>query len=190
MLTSILPFAATVLSLAVLETLLSIDNAVVLALIARELPPKEQNQALRYGLVGAVVLRILAVYFATLLVQHAWVKALGGSYLLWLAIRYFFKKGSDSDSKPKRTSSHFWTVVFWIEVTDLVFAIDSILAAVAITQDYWAIVVGGLLGVVAIRFAAGGMIKLLQQYPRLETFAYLLVAGVGIKVLYQVAYSF
>ena len=190
MLNSILPFATTVFSLAVLETLLSIDNAVILALIARELPLKEQNKALRYGLVGAVILRLIAVYFATLLVHHAGIRALGGTYLLWLAIRYFFKKGSDAETKPRRTSSHFWAVVFWIEMTDLVFAIDSILAAVAITQDYWAIVLGGLLGVVAIRFATGGMIKLLQRFPRLETLAYLLVAAVGIKVLYQVAYSF
>jgi YkoY family integral membrane protein len=189
MVTASLPFIGTVLSLAVLETLLSIDNAVILALMARELPEKEQKKALRYGLIGAVVFRTLAVYFATRLVQYAWVKALGGAYLLWLAIRYFFKKGGEEAKKPKRSLTRFWEVVFWIEVTDLVFAVDSILAAVAITTDYWAIVVGGILGVVAIRFAAGGMIKLLNRYPRLESLAYLLVAAVGIKVLYQVTYS-
>ncbi|NDF14626.1 hypothetical protein EB061_04815 [bacterium] len=182
----IFPFLTTSVSLAVLETLLSIDNAVILALMARELPEAQQKKALRYGLIGAVVLRLLAVYLATHLVRYAWVKTLGGAYLLWLAIRYFFKWGS-SGEKPRRASTHFWTVVFWIEVTDLVFAVDSILAAVAITDQYWVIVFGGLLGVVAIRFAAGNLIKLLNRYPKLESVAYLLVAAVGIKVLYQVS---
>jgi YkoY family integral membrane protein len=181
-------FIATSVSLAVLETLLSIDNAVILALMARELPEAQQKKALRYGLIGAVVLRLLAVYSATRLVQYAWVKALGGAYLLWLAIRYFFKWGS-SGEKTRKASTRFWVVVFWIEVTDLVFAVDSILAAVAITDQYWVIVSGGLLGVVAIRFAAGRLIQLLNRFPKLESFAYLLVAGVGIKVLYQLSAS-
>jgi YkoY family integral membrane protein len=189
MVTEILPFLGTVFSLAILETLLSLDNAVVLALMASELPEKDQKKALRYGLWGAVILRVLAVYFAARLVSIAWVKALGGAYLLWLAIAYFAKKGSGKKNH-RRTSTNFWSVVFWIELTDLVFAIDSILAAVAITSNYWAIVAGGLMGVVAIRFAAGRFIVLLERYPRLETLAYLLVAGVGLKVLVQVSYSF
>ncbi|MBU6154703.1 MAG: hypothetical protein KGP28_10410 [Bdellovibrionales bacterium] len=188
MVTEIIPFLGTVFSLAILETLLSLDNAVVLALMASELPEPEQKKALRYGLWGAVILRVLAVYFATQLVSIAWVKALGGAYLLWLAIAFFVKKGS-AKKKQRRTSKNFWAVVFWIELTDLVFAIDSILAAVAITSNYWAIVAGGLMGVVAIRFAAGRFIVLLERYPRLETLAYLLVAGVGLKVLVQVSYS-
>lgn len=188
MVTDIIPFLGTVFSLAILETLLSLDNAVVLALMASELPEREQKKALKYGLWGAVILRILAVYFATRLVSIAWVKALGGAYLLWLAIVYFVKKGGGK-KKTHRTSKNFWAVVFWIELTDLVFAIDSILAAVAITSNYWAIVAGGLMGVVAIRFAAGRFIVLLERYPKIETFAYLLVAGVGLKVLVQVSYS-
>jgi len=189
MLSAILPFALTVMTLAALETLLSLDNAVVLALIARELPEAEQKKALRYGLWGAILLRIVAVYFATHLVNHAWVKALGGAYLLWLAIRYFAKWGSEKKHK-RRASQNFWTVVFWIELTDLVFAVDSILAAVAITNQYWAIVLGGLIGVVAIRFAAGRLVILLDRYPKLESLAYLLVAGVGLKVLFEVSHSF
>ena len=189
MVESVLPFAFTVISLAFLETLLSLDNAVVLALMAGELPPQEQKKALRYGLWGAVILRLTAVYLATRLASVAWLKALGGAYLLWLAIRYFAKRDT-SEKRSRRTSRHFWVVVFWIEFTDLIFAVDSILAAIAITNDYWAIVTGGLIGVVAIRFAAGYMIQWLKRFPKLEPLAYLFVAGVGIKVLAQVAYSF
>jgi len=188
MITEIFPFLATIASLAVLETLLSLDNAVVLALMASELPVDQQKKALRYGLWGAVILRILAVYFATQLVGVAWVKALGGAYLLWLGIAYFARRSSEKKRSHRKAKS-FWGVVFWIELTDLVFAIDSILAAVALTSDYWAIVFGGILGVIAIRFAAGRFIVLLERYPRLESLAYLLVAGVGIKVLYQVSHT-
>ena len=179
----------TVISLALLEALLSIDNAVILALIARELKPEEQKRALRYGLFGAVVLRLIAVAFATHVVKYPWLRALGGAYLLWISIKYFAGRGSER-SKSSKAHTSFWKVVLWIELTDLVFAVDSILAAVAVTTDYWAIVAGGILGVVIIRFAAERMIKLLNRFPKIEILAYLLVAGVGIKVLYQVAYSF
>ncbi len=182
-------FGLTVLSLAVLETVLSIDNALILALLASELKPADQKKALRYGLMGAIVLRLVAVFFATRLVRYAWVKVLGGTYLLWLAIRYFIKRGS-GDAPKKRAHSGFWMTVFWIEFTDLVFAVDSILAAVALTSDYWAIVIGGLLGVVMIRFAAGLLVGVLKRHRWLEPAAYLLVAGVGIKVLYEMVYSF
>lgn len=180
----------TILSLALLEALLSIDNAVILALMARELRPELQKRALRYGLIGAVILRLIAVAFATQVVKYPWLRALGGAYLLWLAIKYFMRRGGVEEQKAKKTSSNFWVVVFWIEVTDLVFAVDSILAAVAVTDDYWSIVAGGILGVILIRFAAEKMIGLLNRFPKIETFAYLLVGGVGMKVLYQVAHSF
>jgi YkoY family integral membrane protein len=181
-----LSFLATVSTLAVLETLLSVDNAVVLALMARELPEAQQKRALRYGLVGALVLRIVAVFAAARLTEYVWVRAIGGAYLLWLAIRYF-AKFSGGGKKPVRASAGFWTVVFWIEVTDLVFAVDSILAAVALTRDSWAIITGSMIGVIAIRFAAEKTIGLLKRFPRLEMLAYLLVAGVGLKVLFEIS---
>jgi YkoY family integral membrane protein len=180
---------AMIISLGLLEALLSIDNAVILALMAKDLKPEEQKKALRYGLIGAMVLRLAAVALASQLVRYPWMRALGGAYLLWIAMKYFIAKGSEK-KKSSRSHAHFWVVVFWIEVTDLVFAIDSILAAIAVTSDYWTIVSGGLLGVVMIRFAAGKMINLLHRFPKIETFAYLLVGGVGLKVLYQVAHSF
>ena len=77
-----------------------------------------------------------------------------------------------------------------IELTDLAFAVDSILAAVALTSNYWVIVIGGLIGVVVIRFAAQGVIKLLERYPKLETIAYVLIAVVAIKVIVEGVHSF
>ena len=189
MLQDFLPTLGMMFSLAFLEVLLSMDNAVILALIAKELPQNQQKKALRYGLIGALLLRMAAVALAGRLVNYPWVRAVGGAYLLWLAIQYFAVRGSEKKSSV-RSHSSFWVAVFWIEMTDLVFAVDSILAAVAVTSDYWAIVGGGIMGVIAIRFAAEKMIVLLQRYPKIEVFAYLLVGGVGLKVLYQTAHSF
>ena len=187
---SLSAFIFQVLTLALLEVFLSLDNAVVLALIARELPEQDQKKALRYGLWGAVILRLAAVAIASELMHFSWVKVVGGGYLLYLAIRYFFSKGKDGESSKTKAFASFWKTVVLIEFMDLAFAVDSILAAVAMTNSYLAIVFGGLIGVVAIRFAAQGMIRLLSQYPRLESLAYFLIAGVGLKVAIEGVHSF
>ncbi len=181
----------SVLTIAILESFLSLDNAVVLALIAKELKPSEQKKALRYGLIGAVVLRLAAVGLAATLIKYTWVKLVGGAYLLFLVIKYFLGKHAEK-SKPKthKAYSSFWKTVLMIELTDLAFAVDSILAAVAITSNYWIIVAGGLMGVLVIRFAAGGMIQLLNKWPKLEVIAYLLIAVVSVKVIIEGIHSF
>jgi YkoY family integral membrane protein len=180
---------ATILSLAVLESLLSIDNAVVLAVIARGLRPSEQKRALSYGLIGAIVLRLGAILIASHLIRFPWLKVLGGVYLFWLSVQYFFFKKSKSHETGK-SYSNFWRAVLAIEFTDLVFAVDSILAAVAITNNICVIMIGGMIGVIAVRFAASHMIKILNRFPFLEKFAYGLIAGVSIKVITEGVYSF
>lgn len=180
---------ASIFGIALLETFLSIDNAVVLALIARELEPVQQKKALRYGLIGAIVLRLLAVGLATYLIHYQWVKIIGGLYLGYLAVRYFIGKKKKNAHKDL-ASQNFWKTVAMIEFTDLAFAVDSILAAVAISNQYWIVVAGGLIGVVTIRFAAQGMIRVLERFPKLESIAYALIAGVALKVIYEGAHSF
>jgi YkoY family integral membrane protein len=185
---SIFQALLSILIIAVLETFLSLDNAVVLALIARKLEPSEQKRALRYGLLGAVFLRIAAVAVATKLIRYPWVKIAGGLYLAYLAVSYFI--GDVEEENLTKAYPSFWKSVIMIELMDLAFAIDSILAAVALTQNYWVIVIGGMIGVIVIRFAAQGIIKLLERFPKLETIAYLLIGVVAAKVLFEAAHSF
>ena len=167
-----------------LEGLLSIDNALVLAIIARGVDPKLQKKVLTYGLVGAIFFRMLAIGAANTLIQYQWVKFLGGAYLLWLAAKYFFiNSEEETGSKVKHRS--FWMTVLLVELTDIAFAMDSILAAVALTHQYSLIVVGGLIGTFIMRFAAMACIKLLKKYPRLETSAYLLITVIGSKVVLE-----
>lgn len=167
-----------------LEGILSIDNALVLAMLAKGLPKDEQKKALTYGLIGAVVFRLMALGLITHLLAWNWVKFVGGGYLVFLAIKhFFFGEEHNEDAEPKR--GQFWKVVLTIELTDIAFAVDSILAAVALSNKFWVVFTGGILGVVLMRYAATIFLKLLSKFPGFETTAYLLVFVIGIKVIIE-----
>lgn len=168
-----------------LEGILSIDNALVLAMMARTLPQHQQRRALTYGFAGAIVFRLLALSVVTYLIAWRWVKFIGGGYLLFLAIKHFMGKDDHHDaSKPKKARG-FWQTVLMIELMDIAFAVDSILAAVALTPKFWIIFTGGILGVLLMRVAASGFIKVLERFPGFETTAYLLVGVIGTKVIIE-----
>jgi YkoY family integral membrane protein len=227
--------------LVLLEGVLSIDNALVLGLLAKRLPKDQRAKALTYGLVGAFAFRFLAIAVATFLLKWRWVKLLGGGYLAYIAIRHLFfesqeaeeqqlvlspegkpslvramtgeeltteeeeaeieermpwTSADDSRVRPNKPLAKFWPTVLVIELTDIAFAVDSILAALgvvgsapaghakeALHPKLWVIVTGGLLGVILMRFAAVIFIRLLEKFPRFETAAYLLVAVIGVKLL-------
>ncbi len=187
--------------LVLLEGLLSIDNALVLALLAKRLPKNLHTKALTYGLAGALIFRIIAIGSAAYLLQWRVVKLIGGGYLVWIAAQHFiteYRKGPEAAGEAAEVASKplrgFWTTVALIEVTDIAFAIDSILAAIALVGSapegtvgphpkLWVVVVGGMLGVILMRVAATMFIKLLEKFPRFEMSAYLLVMVIGLKLL-------
>lgn len=171
-----------------LEGILSIDNALVLAMLARPLPKTLQRKALTYGLVGAVFFRLISLGLVSYLLKWRWLKYLGGGYLLFISFKHFLSKkpeksGKDSPSQTLHRS--FWKTVLIIELTDIAFAVDSILAAVALSSKFWVVFTGGFLGVVAMRFAAQGFIHLLNRFPNLENAAYWLVMLIGFKVILE-----
>ncbi len=173
-----------ILLLVFLEGILSVDNALVLAILARPLPKHQQKKALTYGLVGAFFFRFVALALVTYLVQWTWIKFAGGGYLLFIAIQNLFFGEKEEGAKEKVYSS-FWKTVIVIELTDLAFAVDSILAAVALTPKLWIIFTGGVLGMILMRFAASTFIRLLERFPQLERTAYLLVLVIGLKVILE-----
>jgi YkoY family integral membrane protein len=186
----ILPVSAADLALigflAFLEGILSIDNALVLAMMARHLPPKEQRKALTYGLVGAVVFRLAALGLVTRLIHWTWVKYAGGGYLIFIALKHLLARAEEEEKDAKRTAGMgFWRTVVMIELMDIAFAVDSILAAVALTSKFWIIFLGGFIGVVMMRFAATVFLKLLGRFPGFEQTAYWLVLLIGIKVILE-----
>ena len=167
--------------LAFLEGILSIDNALVLAMMARHLPKAQQRKALTYGLVGSVFFRLAALAMATHLMQWTWVKLAGGLYLIWVALSNLIK-GEDAKKGGNTAGKSFWYTVLMIEIMDIAFAVDSILAAVALTPKFWLIFAGGMMGVLMIRFAASLFLNLLKRFPGFEQAAYLLVLVIGIKL--------
>lgn len=179
-----------------LEGILSIDNALVLAILARPLPAHLQRRALTYGLVGAVIFRLLALSLTTYLMKWGWVKWVGGGYLVYVSLSHFWKEwrggekagNEEAGGSPAASAANFWKIVLVIELTDIAFAVDSILAAVALSNKFWVVFTGGFMGVVLMRFAASIFISLLQKFPRMEVTAYLLVLVIGTKLLVDAAH--
>lgn len=252
------PDLAIVGFLIILEGILSIDNALVLGLLAKRVRPGLQVRVLTWGLVGAFVIRLVAIGFAQYLLNWRIVKLLGGAYLAYVALDYFYGQWTGkSDEKialdaegepilvhggtseplsqerldaeietrtivpipdmdevdptaaatsplplwpgsPDKTASgevyaSFWKTIVVVELTDLAFAVDSILAGIAMVgpapadhvgfhPKLWVVVLGGMLGVILMRFAAMAFIKMLERFPRFELSAYLLVLVIGSKL--------
>lgn len=171
----------TILFLVFLEGMLSFDNALVLAVLANKLPEPDRKKALTYGMWGAIGFRFLALALLTFIIQSVWVKFLGAGYLLWLAGKHFF--GSEDEDSAREAPPSFWKTVVMVELTDIAFSSDSILASVGISHDFWVLFTGGMLGILMMRLAAILFIRLVQVFHRLETSAYLVITLIGAKLL-------
>ena len=181
----------TVLLLVALEGVLSADNAMVLAVLVLGLPKREQKKALQYGILGAFAFRILAILLAAYLIQINFVMLIGAAYLLWLPYNHFTAHGdAEARRRPRKAEpwlglTAFWATVVKVELTDIVFAIDSILVAVAMSDKLWVIITGGILGVVAMRLVIGSLLVMVNRYPPLVDGAFIIIAWVGIKLLME-----
>lgn len=198
-----LEYAWALLILIGLEGLLSADNALVLAVIAKHLPEDEKKKAINYGIILAFVFRFLAL-FAISFIANVWqVQAIGALYLLYLGLKHVFKNFFNKETEAVRVEdtpkgSGFWPTVGKIAIADVAFAIDSILAAVALAlglpdstlgqiggmdaAKFSVVVLGGIAGLILIKFAATWFVQLLDKRPALETTAYAIVAWVGVKL--------
>ncbi len=177
--------------LVLLEGLLSADNALVLAILVLGLPKQDQRKALRYGILGAFFFRILAILLAVHLIQIGWVKLIGAGYLLWLSYSHFFGRAAGEDRRAIKPAagglglSAFWATVVKVELTDIVFAVDSILVAVAMSRKEWVIITGGILGIIAMRLVIGQLLRVVRRYPSLVDAAFVIIAWVAIKLLVE-----
>jgi YkoY family integral membrane protein len=181
----------TIALLVLLEGLLSADNALVLAILVLGLPRQQQRKALRYGIIGAFAFRILATLLAVQLIAFGWVKLVGAAYLLYLTFKHFFGHGGTAERRsiPQARAafglSAFWATVVKVELTDIVFAIDSILVAVAMSSKTWVIIAGGIFGIITMRLVIGQLLTIVRRYPALVDGAFIIIAWVGIKLLIE-----
>jgi YkoY family integral membrane protein len=183
----------TVGLLVVLEGLLSADNALVVAVMILGLPRRQQKMALRYGLLGAFAFRIIATLLAVYLIRLAWVKLLGGLYLVYLTYQHFFRSGdAEQRSKPRPAKpwlglSALWGTILKVELVNVAFSVDSILVAVAMSSKTWVVLTGGLLGIVAMRIVISQLLVIVRRYPTLVDGAFVIIALVGGKLLIEYA---
>lgn len=184
-----------ILNLVVIESLLSVDNAAVLATMVMDLPEDQRKKALKYGIVGAYVFRGIALLLASWLTKIWWLKPVGGIYLLYLAINYFMtkktKETSDDTLNKKEKWLYkntigmfgpFWSTVILVELMDMAFSIDNVFAAVAFTDHLGLIMIGVFIGILAMRFVAQGFVKMMEKFPFLEKAAFFVILILGVKL--------
>ena len=182
-------------NLIIIESLLSVDNAAVLATMVMDLPEKEREKALKYGIWGAYVFRGLAMLFASILIKIWWLKPVGGIYLLYLVYSYWKGKQTvktEDDVIDKKSNwlyrvtvgslGNFWATVCLVELMDMAFSIDNVFAAVAFTPNIILVCAGVFIGILAMRFIANYFVKMMAKYTFLETAAFIVIAVLGIKL--------
>ncbi len=192
-----------VLNLILIESLLSVDNAAVLATMVMVLPNEDRRKALRIGLILAYIFRGTCLLLAAWLIQIAWLKLLGGLYLVFLCVQYFYKKIKKKEEfdeiikdeieiadgithVPSQKNflglNKFWSTVLKVEIMDLTFSLDNVFAAVAFTDNIYLICIGVFIGIITMRIVAGYFVKLMQRFPFLDEIAFLIIGILGLKL--------
>ena len=192
-----LPSIMVVLNLILIESLLSLDNATVLAIMVRPLREEQRDQALKYGILGAYIFRGFALVFASIIIKIWWLKPLGGLYLLFMVYDWWKgkqEKYEDEVHEVEKSAFHrilerylgvFWTTVLMVELMDIAFSIDNVFAAVAFTPNIILVVIGVFIGILSMRFVAQYFNKLMNQYPFLETSAFIVIFILGLKLSFS-----
>ena len=198
-----------VIQLIFLEGILSIDNAAVLGALVSPLPDdrpvswgkllrkigdllhpilgNQRTAALRAGILGAYLGRGLMLFLATLIIQNPWLKLLGAAYLVRLAFNNLSTAEvceSDSHAHPIEGKT-FWMIVLTVELTDLVFSLDNVVASVALSHRFWVVFTGVAIGILFMRFAAGLFSYAVLRHPVLKSAAYILVFNIGIELIIE-----
>ncbi|MBI3211981.1 MAG: hypothetical protein HYZ47_04805, partial [Simkania negevensis] len=176
-----------------IEGILSVDNALAIALITRFLTEKQRKKALFIGILSGIFLRSLAIFSISYLLHLFWIQCLGGLYLLYLTFSFFRKREGKKQIHFEERS--FFHTLLLIEWTDLVFAIDSILAGLALISiplqpkelppKIWIVYVGGIVGLMLMRATAFSITSLLGRFPRLNLSAHLLIGWIGLKLIIE-----
>jgi len=162
------------LEIIVINILLSGDNAVVIALACRNLPPSQRRWGIIWGAIGAIVLRIILTFFAVSLLKLSWLKIIGGLLLVWIGIKLIAEENGDGGSDIK-ASDRLLSAVRTVIIADVVMSIDNVLGVAAAAKGSLLLLVFGL--VVSVPLVIGGaqlIMRLIERFP------ILIVAGGGL----------
>ena len=177
--------------------MLSFDNALALAAMVKTklLNPHDQKKALIWGIWGSYIFRTIMIFIGVWIIQNQWVKLIAGSYLIWMAISELFIKHKKQIIKtPKIITSlsccisPLWLTIISVELMDVMFSIDSIGVALALSKKVWVLILGAFVGILMMRLAAQIFIKLINKFPILIKTAFVLVGVAGINIVLDVHY--
>lgn len=174
-----------ILSLIMIEGLLSVDNALAIAAMASHLPTNQQKLALRLGIVGAYAFRGLCLVFVVWIQHNLWIKYFGAAYLLYLMCSHLTQTAHHEEGHKSMKGKSLWMTVCSIELMDLSLSIDNVIAAVALSNKLWVIITGVFIGILTLRLLAGYAIGLIKKFPVLNRTAFLLVGYVGCLLLFE-----
>jgi tellurite resistance protein TerC len=146
---------------------------------------------LKVGLLGAYLGRGLMLFIASWVIRNQWLLLLGGLYLVKLGVDHLGDTPMEVRAAAAKAAGRplpkagrtFWGVVVAVEMADLAFSLDNVVAAVALSREFWVVMTGVALGIVTMRFAAGIFVYLIERFPVLEAAAYLLVLSIGAGLL-------
>jgi tellurite resistance protein TerC len=202
------PILVIILQLIFLEGILSIDNAAVIGALVSPLPTNEdipwpgplkklgaslrpilgyqRIAALRVGILGAYLGRGAMLFLTSFLIHNSWIKLVGAVYLIHLAFDSLgdISSGGEDDEQinPIKVQS-FWATVLTVEIMDLIFSIDNVVAAVSLSNKIWVVMTGVAIGILAMRFAAGWFSYAVEREPILKQAAYILVFTIGVELI-------
>ena len=201
---------AIIIQLIFLEGILSIDNAAILGAMViplsetAEIPwPKGMQKfghalnkmlgpqrvaALRVGLIGAYAGRGIMLVLASYIIANPWLKLVGAAYLIKLAVddlsAHGYSGNDEEEMRPVKQRT-FWMTVLSVEMMDLAFSLDNVVAAVSLSDKLWVVMVGVAIGILVMRFAAGLFSYVVEKEPILKTAAYILVLNIGVELLLE-----
>jgi tellurite resistance protein TerC len=203
-----LNFLYIIVQVIFLEGILSIDNAAVLGAMVSVLPAKDmvpwpdslkflgppvhrilggqRSAALKVGLLGAYLGRGLMLVMANFVIHNHYLKILGAAYLIKLAFENLGEPelGEEDQTRAKKVEGKgFWSVVIAVELADLAFSLDNVVAVVALSDNLYIVMFGVAIGILTMRFAAGVFTWMILREPILKPAAYLVVFNIGTELL-------
>lgn len=156
-------FLGALCGIMMVNIVLSGDNAVVIALASRALPPKQQKMAILWGSVGAIGLRVLLTVAAVVLLQLPYVQFIGGVLLVWIAAKLLLEDGGGENVAA---AGSLWKAIQTIIVADLIMSLDNTLAIAAVAKgDYILLTLGLALSIPIIVFGSQIIVKIMDRFP-------------------------
>lgn len=176
-------FWVSVLQIIAIDLLLSGDNAVVIALACRNLPPEQRRKGVMFGVAGAIFLRVILTFFAVGLLTLPYIKLLGAVLLLWIGIKLLIPEEEHEGANIK-ANTHLWGAVKTIIVADFVMSLDNVIGVAGAAKGNFGLLIFGLLiSIPMIVWSSQMILKLMDRFPAIITLGGALLGFVAGEML-------